>query len=351
MWTRISNKLEIPSGSQALDWDDIRREVRSMLFAALTLSVTAGSGHARAFAEGTPTPNTAGNPVPEIPTVTVTAPKPPDPDQLAGDSVPKFIAAHARPSVVTAQLARWREGICPETSGLSPGFNFFVSARIQAVAIVVGAPHKDPGHCKANVRVLFTSEPKQVIEELVKRDPALLGFHYAQQTRRAATFDHAIQGWYMTATQGDRGNMVLDIPNSIQQTTAPLSNPVGRALESGTTPGGRLGTRLATGQSSLLVHALVIVDTKSVSGYAIGSISDYLAMLVLSQTQSPDTCGPLPSILDLMASHCESQEKSDAVTAGDLAFLHALYSADLRENLALEESDILNSMMRQFKAR
>jgi len=252
-----------------------------------------------------------------VPTITVTAPKPPDPEQLAGDSVPKFIAAHARPAVVTGQLARWREGVCPETSGLGPAFNSFVSARIDAVAAAVGAPHKDPGHCKSNVRILFTSEPKQVIEEIVKRDPALLGFHYAQQTQRAATFDHPIQGWYMTATQGDRGGIVVDNPNPIQQTTSALSNPVGRALESGTTPAGRAGTRLATGQNSLLVHALVIVDTKGVSGYAIGSISDYLAMLVLSQTQSPDTCGPLPSILDLMASHCVTQVKPEAVTAGD----------------------------------
>lgn len=290
----------------------------------------------------------AGKPAPEIPTVTVTAPKPPYPDQLAGESVPKFIAAHARPAVVTGQLARWREGICLETSGLSPAFNSFVSARIEAVAVVVGAPHKELGHCKANVRILFTREPKQVIEEIVKRDPALLGFHYAKQTQRVATFDHPIQGWYMTATQGDRGEIALDMANPIQQTTAPQMNVVDRAFQSAITPAGRAGTRLATGQSSLLVHALVIVDTKGVSSYAIGSISDYLAMLVLSQTKSPDMCGPLPSILDLMAAHCEAQEKPEAVTAGDLAFLRALYSMDLRENLSLEASDIQNAMMRDF---
>ncbi len=248
------------------------------------------------------------------------------------------------------RLARWRASICPETLGLSPGFNSFVSARIGAVAAVIGAPHGEQGHCKVNVRILFTSEPKQVIGEIVKRDPAFLGFHYAQQTQRAATFDHPIQGWYMTATQGDRGNIALDNPNPIQQTAAALNSPVARALQSGTTPGGRAGTRLATGQDSLLVHALVIVDTKGVSGYPIGSISDYLAMLVLSQTRSPDACGPLPSILDLMAMHCGTEKKPEAVTAGDLAFLRALYSMDLRENLSLETNDIQNAMMREFKS-
>jgi hypothetical protein len=86
-----------------------------------------------------------------------------------------------------------------------------------------------------------------------------------------------------------------------------------------------------------------------VTGYTIGSISDYLAMLVLSQAQLPETCAPLASILDLMASHCENPEKPEAVTAGDLAFLRALYSMDLRENLSLEMGDIQNAMMREFK--
>lgn len=287
----------------------------------------------------------------EIPTLTVVAPKPPDLEQLAGDSVPRFIAAHARAAVVTEQLARWREGICPQTSGLSADFNSFVSARIEAIAVVVGAPHKEVGRCKSNVRILFTSEPKPVIDEIIKREPALLGFHYAHNTQRAATFDHPIQGWYMTATQGDRGEVALDTPNPIQQTTAPDMRGVERAFQSATTPGGRVGTRLATGKSSFIVHALIIVDIKGVSGYTIGSISDYLAMLALSQTHSPDTCGPLPSILDLMASRCGDQQKPDAVTAGDLAFLRALYSTDLRENLSLETSDIENAMMREFKRR
>jgi len=58
----------------------------------------------------------------------------------------------------------------------------------------------------------------------------------------------------------------------------------------------------------------------------------------------------LPSILDLMAAHCAAQEKPEEATAGDLAFLQALYSMDLREILSFERSDIENGMMRQFRA-
>src|SRR4029077_4110108 len=134
----------------------------------------------------------AAPPAAEIPTVTVPSPKPPDPAQLLGDSVPKFIAAHGRPAVVTGQLARWRQGGCPLTSGLSAGFNAFVSARIEAVAAVVGAPHKDTGHCKPNVQIIFSMEPEKTIEEYAKKAPVLLGFHYPHQTKKLAAIKHTI---------------------------------------------------------------------------------------------------------------------------------------------------------------
>ena len=274
----------------------------------------------------------------------------PTPEQLAGNSVPKFVAAHATPAALSGQLPRWRDGICPETTGLSPGFNSFVSARIKAVAAFVGVPHKDAVHCRANIEIIFTTEPEKTIGTVSKRGSVLLGYHYAQDSEKIASFSHPIQSWYVTATQGDDGEIGLDVAMPLQHQGAPMSDLVGYRLASGTTPGGRLGTRLATGRNSLLVNVLVVADTRKVAGYTIGSISDYLAMLVLSQTQPPDTCGPLPSILDLMAAHCAAQEKPEEATAGDLAFLQALYSMDLREILSFERSDIENGMMRQFRA-
>jgi hypothetical protein len=115
-------------------------------------------------------------------------------------------------------------------------------------------------------------------------------------------------------------------------------------------PAGRPGSRLFTGQMSAIVSAIVVVDSSKLSGHAIGPISDYLAMMILSQAQSPDTCGTLPSIIDLMATNCSGREEPTQLTAGDIAFLRALYAADLRENLSLATSDIQNAMMREFKS-
>jgi hypothetical protein len=288
----------------------------------------------------------ASQPAASLPDVTVTAPRPPDPGEFAGDAVPNFITSHATPSRVIHQLERWRNGICPITDGLSPAFNSFVTARVEAVAVAVGAPHQAADQCKYNVEVLFTTEPQKILDEVVKRNSALLGFHYSQQEKALATFSRPIQGWYVTSTRGCTGGEAMD-------ETAPLPELSGGmgGIPMGHVPAGCLGSRLVTGQSSAIINAFIVVDTKKVTGMSIGSISDYLAMLILSQSQSPDNCGALPSIIDLMASSCDARQKPTKITAGDLAFLRGLYSTDLEQPLSLETSDVQNKMMREFAAR
>jgi hypothetical protein len=287
---------------------------------------------------------TAAEPSVPVPEVTVIAPRPPTPEELAGEAVPNFIASHATPSTVIHQIMRWRTGICPVAHGLSPAFNSFVQARILAVAATVAAPHQATEQCNHNVEILFTSEPQQVLDELVKKNHGhVLGFHYAQQTKKLATFRGPIQGWYVTSTRGDNGQEAID-----EAVTLPVRKPGDGELVP-PVPAGRLGTRLFTGQLAAIVSAIVVVDSSKVSGHAIGPISDYLAMMILSQAQSPDTCGALPSIIDLMASNCSRGEPTQ-LTAGDIAFLRALYATDLRENLSLATGDIQNAMMREFKS-
>jgi len=315
---------------------------RSALFAVALSSFTmiAWSASANGSRDGSAA---ATGPAASLPDVTVTAPRPPDPQELAGEAVPKFITSHATPSTVIHQLARWRTGICPVTQGLSPAFNAFVSARIEAVAATVGAPHQAAEKCGHNIQIIFAREPQKVLDEVMKQKSRLLGFHYAQQTKKLATFSRPVQGWYVTSTRGDAGDEAIDEAQQLPSVpNLGLTGPV---------PAGRLGSRLVTGQSSAIINALIVVDVQKIGGHTIGSISDYLAVLVLSQSQSPDSCGALPSIIDLMSSNCGDREKPTQVTAGDIAFLRGLYSADLEQPASLEVTDIQNNMMRQFQSR
>src|SRR6202041_1165634 len=94
---------------------------------------------------------------------------------------------------------------------------------------------------------------------------------------------------------------------------------------------------------------ILVVDTTKVAGYTIEALSDSLAMLSLSVAQSPDPCDPLPSILDLMSSSCGAREKPTAITAGDLAFLKALYYKNTGLGGSLSRFQIQDNMMQQFK--
>lgn len=307
---------------------------------------TGTAGHIPAVMASQPDPGVSATTAPEFPDVTVIAPRPPTDQELAGDSLYQFIVHHATVHYVntgvTGSLTRWRGGrpqtICPLTLGLDPGYNGFVSARLRALAANVGAPMQPDLQCKDNVRILFTAEPDKVMGDVYKWASSSLAIRYPNQPQKLLlhSSSHAVQGWYLTARGGSK----------ILNTDARL---IGRlellpiwplVIQSGLNGGGCC--------DSGVVSVIIVVDTTKVAGYTIGSIADYIAMLTLSVVQSPDHCDPLPSILDLMASSCGAREKPAGVTAGDLAFLKALYFRNTGLGPTLSRDDIKMNMMRQF---
>jgi hypothetical protein len=260
---------------------------------------------------------------------------------------------HFVDTTTTGNLARWRGGrqsICPLTEGLSPGYNAFVTARLRALAAYVGAPVESDLQCKANVQILFTSHPQEKMDSITKwaTGPA---FHnrYAGGGKDLIAFksDHAIQGWYMT-TGG--GSVVLNTDvGMVGFSIQPVWPEIAQRYIGSTATGTRVSGGSGTGSGIGIV--ILVVDTTKVVGYTIGTIADYLAMLTLSVAQSPDHCDPLPSILDIMSSSCGSREMPTGITAGDLAFLKALYYKNTGIGPSLSRAAIEANMMDQFKLR
>jgi hypothetical protein len=292
---------------------------------------------------------------PEIPDVTVKAPTPPTDQELAGDSLYPFIVHHATVHFVNTgtshNLARWRGGIqsiCPLTVGLNPGYNAFITARLRALAAYVGAPVAD-SQCKNNVQILFTNNPQERMDAVIKWATVYFRNRYSGGMRDLIAYrsDHAIQGWYITTTGGSR------VLNTEVQFLGLSVLPVWPQITQNYLGSNTLGTRLGGGSGSGIGIGIVIliVDTSKVVGYTIGTLADYLAMLTLSVAQSPDHCDPLPSILDLMSSSCGNRETPTAITAGDLAFLRALYYRNTGLGPSLSRDEIQDNMMRQFKLR
>jgi hypothetical protein len=229
------------------------------------------------------------------------------------------------------------------TRGLSPGFNAFVTARIRAVAASVGAPLQPGANCRVNVEILFTTEPQAAIDDIADANEKLLGNHYSSELKKLEDFARPIEGWYVTATRSADGARVMDDDTRL--------TVMWGGETQGTAPPCLPGSRLHTECTSEIVNVILIADTRKVAGYTIGSISDYLAVLALTMVQAPDSCDPLPSILDLMTPTCRIADRPGAITAGDLAFLKGLYRADLSAAPMLERDSILSTMLRQFVKR
>ena len=152
-----------------------------------------------------------------------------------------------------------------------------------------------------------------------------------------------IQGWYVTSSRGADWEQAIDQAEDV----LPLQTGI---LNKGTHPSGRAGSRLGSGISSSITNVIIVVDLAKVIAHEIGPISDYLAMLALTQAFAPEQCGTLPSILDLTFPNCGNREMPTSMTAGDLAFLRGLYKANLEDTLSLERSGIHNQMLSQFES-
>jgi hypothetical protein len=303
------------------------------------------AGGTAAASAGQPDSKSTAGVSPEFPDVNEMAPRPPAEQELAGDSLRQFVAHHATVHYVNTgargNLAHWRGGkqsICPSASGLSPAYNAFVTARIRALAANVGAPLQTDPQCTQNVRIFFTTDPQQIMTNVVKWASIYFrprGGFARMQHLLTFTEDHAIQGWYITTRGGARAlNTDLGLLPLVLNPLWPRITPSALADD---------------GDQSGIGSVVMVVDTRKVAGFAIGTIADYVGMLSLTVAQSPDHCDPLPSILDVMASNC-GRERPTVVTAGDLAFLQSLYYRNTGWGPSPSRDDIEYDMLRRFKA-
>jgi hypothetical protein len=203
------------------------------------------------------------------------------------------------------QIGRWGEPLCPVTQGLSRDFNAFVSRRIRDIAVRVGAP---AGACrKSNVLVIFTTRPDTLMTDVRKNHDALLGYHYVGEAKSLAAFQPPMKSWYVTGTV---------IP--------PIYAAIDYAYGQGH-PGGT-GSRIRMPYKSRFLFALVVVDSNSLEGQAIGPVADRVAMLAFTNPAPRNGCSALPSIMDFLDPGCPSGEEREGLTAYDETYLKELYA-------------------------
>ena len=283
-----------------------------------------------------------------IESVTVSETKAP-PDKILHD----FILSYTAPSPASGKVARWHAGVCPGVTGLPPGWDKSVTARVREVASLTGAP-VGAEKCSPNIDIVFTKNPQMLLDEVRATKSWLLGYHDAAQEKQLSTVSHAVQAWYMTQTVDSQGGVFTDDklhPEGIYLQVRTSSAPVGNTLQF---PNAHVeywsGSRLGDERRSELMHVLVVVDLAKVDGIKLSAVADNVAMLSLAQTSAFEVCQPLTSISNLTTRGCDARLKTDTVSAGDLAYLHALYSIDLRDSLIQQQGEIAFEMKKSLGA-
>lgn len=283
-----------------------------------------------------------------IESVTVSETKAP-PDKILHD----FILSYTAPSPASGKVARWHAGVCPGVTGLPPGWDKSVTARVREVASLAGAP-VGVEKCSPNIDIVFTKNPQALLDEVRATKSWLLGYHDAAQEKQLSTVSHAVQAWYMTQTVDSQGGVFTDDklhPEGIYLQVRTSSAPAGNTLQF---PNAHVeywsGSRLGDERRSELMHVLIVVDLAKVDGIKLSAVADNVAMLSLAQTSAFEVCQPLTSISNLTTRGCDARLKTDTVSAGDLAYLHALYSIDLRDSLIQQQGEIAFEMKKSLGA-
>jgi hypothetical protein len=276
-------------------------------------------------------------------TVIVTGQRPPTtPDAIAHD----VIRSVAAPSLLLGTIARWQDGLCPRTDGLSSRtLNNYVTRRIREIAAEAGAPLKDEP-CKSNVEVMFTDDPQGVLDTVRQVNADILGYH------AATTVSHPIQAWYETGTTDVRGQLVVDreVMGTIEYTNGgPTINPKTGAAEGfvstfGIPMANIQGWKGRPEVSSDILGVFIIADSRQTGSHLLGPIADYVAMLALSRTDAYDACQIVPSIVNLMAPHCADALKPQAIAASDIAYLRGVYKMDPGATLQIQQDQIAGEM-------
>jgi len=279
-----------------------------------------------------------------------------------------FIEAYAAPTARLGRYARWSVPPCIVVSGIAAAQAASIRSRLEDVARSAGLEPAGAG-CKANVEIEFTAEPQALVDRIVQKAPQVLGFQPGVDAKTQKTVTRPVQAWYMTASRGGadvlaQSNAMAGVPGpglvapdpgtttSAQRTPANetwaraarlaqlpnLSTP--ESLDGpGRESGAGCGDPRVSSCQSVFWNVLVVVDVERVKDRSVASLTDYVAMLALSQPRSLDGCMALASIIDLLApTPCSDRDAPGGLTPADTAYLAALYATDPQANRTMQQS-------------
>ncbi len=284
--------------------------------------------------------------------------------------VTSFVKTFTAPSLLSGKIPRWFQGICLKTQGLPRELSDAVSKRILEVAKMVGAPVQEQP-CPLNTVVIFDSDPQGVMDDIAANHSDLLGPHDPAQVKELSKVRFPVQAWYATETQDDKGFTAVDTKNQsalcdgidstvmtgsggdlkqplrvdparLSQVTKDMQQYCGHRYDT--------GSRLRDGIHSHIVAVTAVASMDAMRFHELGSIADYLALVILSQTQAFEKCEKMETVANLLVPRCDLDNRVTGLMPGDIAFLKALYRADTGGSLVAQQASITAEMKKLVAA-
>jgi hypothetical protein len=244
----------------------------------------------------------SGQPAPSLPEVTVAA------QQVAlRQRVEVFVRGVTQNPGFSDQesLVRWKVPICLFAAGLTADDRKTVSVRLTQIIFAAGAPlAREP--CQPNFVIIVTSEPDRVLDAWYARNKHLFGDATLAQIHHFLhpSGSRPIRLWHNV----DRGRTSTlrfghFVPSNNQADNSPFVRNAVLGFNS----------------------VFAVVDTNAAARATLDQLTDYIAMVGLSNVDLDADIGSAPSILRLFASF---PTPPAGLSPWDAAFIKALYQSD-----------------------
>lgn len=227
--------------------------------------------------------------------------------------------------------ARWRDSICVGVANIRGEAAQYVVDRVSQVALEVGLEIGEPG-CRPNILIIGSPDGAGMARGLVDARPRVFWPGGSGMNRSRAALDAfqnseaPVRWWHISVpVDAQTGTRAVRLPEDeepirIERTTS-----------------GRLRTAIRND----LNRVIIILDLTKTDGLNFRQIADYAAMVAFSQVDPDADISGYDSVLGLF-SHPAATE---GLTDWDMAYLKALYAAELNQGAAVHQTGEVRGLM------
>jgi hypothetical protein len=228
-------------------------------------------------------------------------------------------------------MARWGDTVCVGVYNLAPKYAQQMIDQVSLVGAAIGVEPGGPG-CKANVLIMADVDGDALAARLVDDHirkflpPATDGADLGREAlRKFKTSDAPVRWWHVGQT------VLVD---------------TGEAIARGDTVRVRGAGRLRDNVRQDMSHIVIILDASRIGTVSFASLSDYVAMVALSQVDADADTREYSTVLNLF--NTDTGARTARMTQWDLDYLTALYeTAGDASSPGREANHIARKMLQQ----